>query len=358
MQVDGWIGWWLIAALAGGWLLYLLAPVLTPFLAAALLAYLGDPLADRLQRLGLRRGIAVGVVFALLIGVLLALLMILVPLLQGQLGTLLRRLPDYLDLFDQRLLPWLSSHLDIDLQQYNLLSLKQALAQHVDKLGTLANGFWLALSSSSTTLLAVLANLVLIPVLTFYLLRDWDALMAGLQRLLPRRYAPVICSLAREADDALGAFLKGQLLVMLGLATVYAVGLVLVGLDFALLIGLLAGLVSFVPYLGLIIGLLSAGIAALVQFQTASALLPVLVVFGIGQALETAVLTPLLVGDRLGLHPVVVIFAVLAGGQLFGFFGILLALPTAAVLMVLVRRSHRHYLASEFYRADSGGRSA
>ena len=193
------------------------------------------------------------------------------------------------------------------------------------------------------------ANLVLIPVVAFYLLRDWDRLMACLRELLPRRIEPTVTALARESDEVLGAFFRGQLLVMLGLGTIYTLGLWIVGLDLALLVGLIAGLVSFVPYLGFIIGILLAGVLALIQFHDMAHLLGVVGVFAVGQAMEGMLLTPLLVGERIGLHPVAVIFAVLAGGQLFGFFGVLLALPVAAVIAVFLRHMRHHYVRSELY---------
>jgi predicted PurR-regulated permease PerM len=194
-----------------------------------------------------------------------------------------------------------------------------------------------------------LINLLLIPVVTFYLLRDWDILVARIQGLLPRRIEPVVVNLVKESNEVLGAFLRGQFLVMLALGTIYSLGLTVIGLDFALLIGMLAGLLSFIPYLGFIVGVISAGIASLLQFYDLIHLLLVIVVFGIGQLIESMLLTPKLVGDCIGLHPVAVIFAVLAGGHLFGFFGILLALPAAAVIMVLLRHTHDEYLRSMFY---------
>jgi len=196
---------------------------------------------------------------------------------------------------------------------------------------------------------ALFANLLLIPVVTFYLLRDWDKLIARIDELLPRKSQPVIEKLAKQSDDVLAAFLRGQFLVMLVLGVVYACGLWFINLELALLIGMLAGLVSFVPYLGFIVGILVASIAVLLQTQDLMMLIPVLIVFGIGQALEGMVLTPLLVGDKIGLHPVAVIFAVLAGGQLFGFVGVLLALPVAAVLAVLLRHLHGEYKSSAIF---------
>jgi predicted PurR-regulated permease PerM len=184
---------------------------------------------------------------------------------------------------------------------------------------------------------------------TFYLLRDWDQLVANVRELLPRAIEPRVSAIAAEIDAVLAQFLRGQLTVMAALALIYTVGLWLAGLELAFSIGVIAGLVSFVPYLGVIVGVLLAGVAALLQYQDALHLLAVIAVFGVGQLLEGMVLSPLLVGDRIGLHPVAVIFAVMAGGQLFGFFGVLLALPVAAAIVVLLRHSHGEYVRSELY---------
>lgn len=196
--------------------------------------------------------------------------------------------------------------------------------------------------------------MVLIPVVTFYLLRDWDILMAKIRRLLPRKREALTIQLLGECHEVLGAFMRGQLLVMLALGIVYAVGLMSIGLELGLLIGLLAGLASLVPYLGFVVGISAALVAGLFQFGVEwYPLLGIVVVFSIGQMLEGMLLTPLLVGDRIGLHPVAVIFAILAGGQLFGFTGVLLALPVAAVIMVLLRHVHELYKESDMYGQPS-----
>ena len=192
-----------------------------------------------------------------------------------------------------------------------------------------------------------LTHLVLIPVVTFYLLRDWDLMVRGIHDLLPRNMEAEISRLASEVDDVLGAFFRGQLMVMLALGVIYAVGLSVVGIELAVLIGLGAGLLSIVPYLGSIVGVVVAAGAAIFQFHDWFHLVMVLLVFGVGQSAEGMFLTPKLVGDQIGLHPVAVIFAVLAGGQLFGFLGILLALPVAAALNVLVRHMHQKYRQSD-----------
>jgi len=192
-------------------------------------------------------------------------------------------------------------------------------------------------------------------VVAFYFLRDWDDMLSRLRALLPRPLEPTVSTFARESDEVLAAFLRGQLSVMIALGMVYTTGLMLVGLDLAVLIGMLAGVVSFVPYLGIIVGGGAALIAAAVQFQDWLHPGLVLLVFVVGQMLEGFVLTPWLVGDRVGLHPVAVIFAILAGGQLFGFLGVLLALPAAAVIMVLLRYAHERYTKSLLYREDQDG---
>ncbi len=190
---------------------------------------------------------------------------------------------------------------------------------------------------------------MLVPVVTFYLLRDWDVMIAKVRGVLPRAWEPTAVALARECDEVVSAFIRGQLLVMLALGFCYTLGLMLVGLDLALLIGVLAGLASIVPYLGLVLGVAAAAVAALVQFGDWVPLVWVALVFVLSQMLEGMYLTPKLVGDRIGLHPVVVIFAVMAGGQLFGFTGVLLALPVSAVIMVLLRHVHERYRASRYY---------
>lgn len=329
-------------------LFYLLLPVLVPFFIALLFAYMGDPLVDRLEK-KMSRGISVLIVFSALSGLAIGLTLILLPMVESQLAKFIGALPGYLDLIQHTFVPWLASTLgvmDIDL---GFAEIKSSIKAHWTKASSVAAGLIGTLSQSGMVLVGWIANLVLIPVLTFYLLRDWDILTGRIRALIPRQYEAKTVQLVSESDSVLSAFLRGQLLVMLALGTVYSVGLWAIGLEFSLLIGLLAGVVSFVPYLGFIVGAGVASIAALVQFQDVLQLLPVLFVFGFAQLLESFLLTPYLVGDRIGLHPVIVIFAVLAGGQLFGFIGILIALPVAAVSMVMLRHAHARYLKSQLY---------
>lgn len=347
--------WFLLAGLSfSGVMLYLLAPVLTPFLVAAVLAYIGDPLVDRLEAWKFSRTLSVITVFVTLSLFALMLLVILVPMLERQVGLLISKLPQYLHWLQHTGIPLLSERLGFDAPIFDLVALQESLREQWQQAGGAVKGVVGIISKSGMTLLAVIANLVLIPVVTFYMLRDWDIMVERVHELIPRRYEEVVVRFARSSDEVLGAFLRGQLTVMLALGVIYSVGLTIVGLELALLIGMLAGVVSFVPYLGFIVGIIAAGIAAMMQFQELMPLAYIAIVFGIGQMVEGMLLTPLLVGEKIGLHPVAVIFAVLAGGQLFGFFGILLALPVAAVVMVMVRYTHERYVGSSLYAETDG----
>ncbi|MCW8955853.1 MAG: AI-2E family transporter [Gammaproteobacteria bacterium] len=347
--------WMLISAVIGLCiLLYLLSPILTPFFAAALLSYLGDPLVDRLEMRKLNRTLSVAIVFIILFTVLMLMLLFLLPMLEQQISYLIQNIPKYIDVMQNTLLPTLASKLGIDPQLLDLNLLKKTIGQQFGKAGGLVMTIFSSVTQSGLTLLVWIANLVMIPVITFYLLRDWDILVARIDELLPRKYEPVIARLAAESDDVLAAFLRGQFMVMIALGMIYSIGLWFAGLQLALLIGMMAGMVSFVPYLGFILGIIAASVAMLLQTHELIQLLPVLLVFGVGQALEGMVLTPLLVGDRIGLHPVAVIFAVLAGGQLFGFVGVLLALPVAAIIVVLLRHAHGQYKSSNIFNDSTG----
>ncbi len=342
--------WLLLAAVSlGGVVIYLLAPVLTPFLVAAALAYIGDPLVDRLEGWKLSRSLSVVTVFLTLTLFALLLVVFLLPMLERQVSLLISKLPQYLHWLQYSAIPVVSERLGFEGPILDLGLLQESLREQWQQAGGAVKGVVGAISKSGMALLAWLANLVLIPVVTFYMLRDWDIMVERIHELVPRRYETVIAKLARASDEVLGAFLRGQLTVMLALGIIYSVGLGIIGLELAVLLGMLAGVVSFVPYLGFIVGIIAAGVAALMQFQELMPLLYVAIVFGIGQMIEGTVLTPLLVGDKIGLHPVAVIFAVLAGGQLFGFVGVLLALPVAAVVMVLLRHTHEHYVSSSLY---------
>jgi predicted PurR-regulated permease PerM len=311
--------------------IWLLHPILTPFLVALLLAYLFDPLVDRLEKAGLSRTWGVIAVFALFTLIFTTLLLVLVPMLAKQLFRLYELAPQMLDWLQHTALPWTQSKFGLSEGFWRFDKLKAAISEHMGQ---------------TTDIVGV----VLIPVVSFYLLRDWDLMVAKIRSLLPRDREEQAVSLAEECHEVLGAFIRGQLLVMVALGVIYAAGLMLVGLELGLLIGMIAGLAAIVPYMGFIIGIGAALIAGLFQFGgDLYPMMGIVAVFMVGQALEGMVLTPLLVGDRIGLHPVAVIFAILAGGELFGFTGVLLALPVAAVIMVLLRHVHDLYKDSDMY---------
>lgn len=342
--------WQLLAlVLLVGVLLWLLAPVLTPFAIGAMFAYLFDPLVARLQRLRLGRGNATAIVFLALTLLLILVLLWLIPYLQHQVATLIRRLPDWIAWLQTEAVPWLNTRFDIALEPPDAQQLSTVLQQHWKEAGGLVAMILAGVSKSGLALVTWSVHVLVVPVAFFYLLRDWRGMIARIHDLLPRSIEPVAVRLARESDATLGGFLRGQLSVMIVLGVMYAVGLFAIGLDVGPLIGIVAGLISFVPYLGAITGVLLGAIAAFAQYHDAMRVVGVLIVFGVGHVIEGYVLVPRLVGKKIGLHPLAVIFAILAGGKLFGFLGVLLALPIASVSMVVLRYLHERYRASELY---------
>ena len=353
--------WLILASLAAaGWLVYLLAPVITPFAISAVLAYLGDPLVDRLEKFAIGRWkigrtLAVSLVFVLMLLLLAVILVIVVPLLVEQVRLLVKLSPRWIDWFSGTALPWMAVKLGFDPANFDTAHVTQMLKDYWREISSAAFKVVDYISRGGMAVAALLTNLILIPVVTFYLLRDWDLLIRATRDLLPRSIEAGFARMLKEVDQVLGAFFRGQLMVMLALGIIYAAGLSLVGIDLAVLIGMGAGLLSIVPYLGSIAGVLVAAGAAIFQFQDVFHLLMVLLVFAVGQSAEGMYLTPKLVGDSIGLHPVAVIFAVLAGGQLFGFLGILLALPVAAAINVLVRNLLKKYRQSGLYQEAPDG---
>lgn len=353
-QIDTRRWQWLALVVLLGFVIWLLAPILTPFVISALLGWLGDPLVDRLERAGRSRSVSVALVFIFMTLLLALALLVLLPMLWEQLQTLIDWLPRLAAWVTGIAIPWIEHRFHVNLAKYiDPGYLLAVLQSHWQEAGGIAATVLGRISASGLMVFGIIANIALVPVLTFYFLRDWDLLVERVRELLPRPSLPAAARLARESDEVLGGFLRGQLSVMLVLGGVYAVGLWLVGLDLGLLIGFIAGLVSFVPYLGAFVGVTTAVIATLVQHGDPTHLALVLAVFAVGQTLESFVLTPWLVGDRIGLHPVAVIFAIMAGGQLFGFLGVLLALPVAAVAMVMLRYVHERYTRSGLYGAEA-----
>ena len=339
---------WLAIAAAALWLLWLLSPILAPFLFAAILAYVLDPLVERLTGPRVRRMFAVVLVLLLALALLVAFALVVLPLFVKELGMLIDRLPAFLAWVNQQLAPWLKETLGVAFQ-LDVETVKSIasgiLAGNQDVVGALLG----SLKVGGLALIAFFVNLLLVPVVLFYLLRDWHGIVARVDALIPRRLHAKALVIVREVDAVLAEFLRGQLLVIAVMSVYYVAALWLSGLQFALPIGLITGVLVFIPYVGSLTGLVLASIAALMQFGAAPGVLWVWLAFAIGQALEGMAVTPWLVGERIGLHPVAVIFALLAFGQVFGFFGVLLALPASAALLVALRHLRQAYLAGPLY---------
>src|SRR5438067_4350856 len=339
---------WIAIAAAAGYLLWLLSPILAPFLFAGILAYMFDPLVERLTRRRVPRTLAVVLVLALALGTVVALLLIVAPLFYKETRLLAERLPGLFAWFNERAAPWLKERLDVDFQ-LDVESAKQYAREMLAENDSLAKDILGSLKVGGLLVIAVLANLVLVPVVFFYLLRDWHVLVARVDQLVPRQVHEKVRTIAREVDAVLAEWLRGQMLVIALMSVYYVVALSLTGLKVALPLGVITGLAVIVPYVGIVVGLALATAAAAVQFESLSGVLWVWLAIGIGQALEGMVVTPRIVGERIGLHPVVVIFALLAFGQVFGFFGVLLALPASAALLVGLRHLRAAYMAGPLY---------
>jgi predicted PurR-regulated permease PerM len=339
---------WLAIALAGTLLLWLLAPILAPFLFAAILAYILDPLVEKLSRRGVPRTLSVVLVMLLVLLFVAGFMLVVFPLLYKETRLLMDKLPGFIDWLNSRAVPWLHEKAGITLP-LDAESLKQmardAFAQNED----LAKSLLRSLGLGGLAVVAFLANLLLLPVVLFYLLRDWNVLLAKVDGLIPRRAHAKALAMAREIDAVLAEWLRGQLLVVLLMSCYYVSALWIARLDFALPVGLITGLAVVVPYVGIALGFVLATIAALLQFDSLTGVLWVWLAIGVGQVLEGMAVTPLIVGERIGLHPVAVILALLAFGQVFGFFGVLLALPASAVILVALRHLRAAYLASPLY---------
>ncbi|WP_077216883.1 AI-2E family transporter [Piscirickettsia litoralis] len=351
MQIKRWL---LPASIAVFFLLvYLLSPILGSFFAAILLAYLGSPWVSRLEKYRIPRTLSVLVILFIIGAVLFSLPLIIIPMVETQVILLINQLPKINNYLQNQIFPLLNHYLHINLQPINLTDLTQKFSTIITQNPDLLKISWNTIFSSGIKIIEWGVQIVLVPVVAFYFLRDWNSILAKGRNLLPRRLEPTLYKLIINCDEVLASFLRGQLFVMLCLGIFYALGLSLVGLKTAVLIGMLVGIISIVPYLGSIAGIIIAVLSAIAQFQDITHIIYVLIVFVLGHALEGWILTPLLVGDRIGLHPVAVIFAVLAGGQLFGFAGVLLALPAAAIIMVIIRYFYQDYIDSHFYQQES-----
>lgn len=344
LQAGFWIGCGLVVLL----LMYVLAPVLAPFALAAILAYLLAPGVDWLERHKLPRWAAVLLMILLAVLILFGLLLILIPVFRQELNALQTQLPNIVNKLNTVVAPklqeWFNIRVRFDSQFLRQLLTEQVAGQE-DFLASVAAH----VRSGGMALLGVVGTLLLVPVVLFYLLLDFHSLREQIEELIPRRWHAQTVSFLTETDGLLSQFLRGQLSVMLALAAYYSIALALTGSPTALPIGIVTGLLIFIPYVGYALGLTLALVAAVLQFDSWTGIALVGAVYAFGQVIESFFLTPRLVGERIGLPPLAVIFALLAFGQVFGFFGVLAALPASAVLLVALRRLRASYLASDFY---------
>lgn len=342
---------WLVGFAFFIFLLWVLSPVLLPFVAGLAIAFFMDPLADRLESFGLPRWLCAVLSLAVFLLVIVLLFLLLVPLLQQQIGALINVLPSYAENLRTSLTPWIEDHFG-RLSPNDVARLRDAASGYVGDAVSMGGDVLKRIISGGVAVFDVLSLLVVTPVVAFYMLRDWDKLLATIDKALPRKSAATIRAEALKVDATLAGFLRGQALVCLTLGAYYALALSVVGLDFGATIGIMAGALSFIPYVGTIMGFIGSMGLAFAQFDENSRIVAVAVIYVVGQLVEGNVLSPKLVGERVGLHPVWVIFALMAGGSLFGFLGVLVALPVAAVLGVLVRFLLDRYMKSTYYNGN------
>jgi predicted PurR-regulated permease PerM len=342
---------WTTAGLAIAGLFWLLAPILTPFVIAAVFAYICDPAVNWMVARRVPRAFAVLLVIIALGLLIVALALILLPMVYREGMLLVRRLPDLVEMYNAQVAPLLQARLGVELQ-LDAAQFRQLITENWSSAQDIVPIVLGHLKAGGMALLGFVANLFLIPLVMFYLLQEWPHILDALQRIVPRPWMPRTMRIINDIDSVMSEFLRGQLSVMMLLAVFYTVGLWLAGLKFALPVGVLTGLLVFIPYVGFGGGLILAIVAALLQAEGWPPLVGVAAVYGLGQLVESFALTPYLVGERIGLHPLAVIFALMAFGQLFGFVGVLVALPVSAALLVGLREVQGAWLNSPVYLGD------
>jgi predicted PurR-regulated permease PerM len=347
------IRFWLISAIILAIFLYVFSGILLPFVAGMVLAYFLDPVADRLQRIGLSRLMATIVILFAFIVVLVLAFVILIPVLASQMADFASKLPEYLTRlqslitsFDPR---WLEEQFGVDANNLRE-GLNSLLTSGFGLLTTVFTSIW----SSGVALVSVVSLFVVTPVVAFYMLLDWDRMVTIVDSWVPRDYVQTVRAIANDINTATAGFVRGQGTLCLVLGAMYATGLTLTGLNFAILIGLFAGLISFIPYVGSLTGLVLAVGVAFVQFWPDWTMVAAVAgVFFVGQFIEGNILQPRLVGKSVGLHPVWLMFSLFAFGALFGFVGLLIAVPASAAVAVLVRFAIARYLESPLYKGHN-----
>ncbi len=357
MNLGRQIRFWVIALAVPIILLYVLRGILLPFVAGMALAYLLDPIADWLERQGLGRMLSTILILLVFLVIFTVGLVLVIPVLGHQLAGLIENMPGYLTKLQSLVAKILDGRVGQALG-ITMADLETELGGFVKRgagfAGQIAKFVW----SGGQSLISIVSLFVVTPVVAFYLLYDWDRMVSTIDSWLPRDHSATIRDLARQMNDTIAGFLRGQLMVCLLLGAFYAVGLSILGLNFGFLIGIIAGLISFIPYLGTAVGfVLSMGVAFVQFWPDYSMVGAVLVVFVVGQFIDGNILQPKLIGGSIGLHPVWLMFALFAFGSLFGFVGMLIAVPVAAVIGVLIRFALGKYLASPYYRGLGGGPS-
>jgi len=348
---------WLIGAVVAGVLIWLLRDMLLPFVAGLAIAYFLNPLTDRVETLVKSRALATTLIVVVATLVMVGVLLAIAPLVSDQLTTLARKLPDYAARLYNRVMPLLQGLQErFGVDAGSAKEFESAVTSRAGEVLKFLGAVLASLLTSSFALFNLLALLFLTPVIAFYLMRDWPVLIASVDRYVPRAHAETIRGLMRECNAAIAGYVRGQAIVCAILAVYYGIALAWIGLDFGLIIGIIIGLISFIPYVGSFTGGVLAIGMALAQFPPDwMSVGKVVAVFAVGQFIEGNVLQPKLVGDSIGIHAVWLMFALLAGGTLFGFVGLLLSVPIAAVVGVLVRFALREYRDSAYYRGTAEG---
>ena len=353
MSREARIATWLFLLVAFGVILHVLEGILMPFVVGMAIAYFVDPLADRLEDWGCSRAAATVIIAGGFFAVLVGLILLLIPLLESQIVALAVLIPDVVALIRKHLEPVLEQ-IQANVTPETIASVGDALGNYAGTITGWIQGVLSGIWTGGMAVFRVLSLVVITPIVAFYLLLEWDRIIARLDDLLPRRQAPVVREQLRLIDATISGFVRGQATVCLVLAAYYGLALTIVGLKVGLIVGIGAGAISFIPYVGASVGILTGVGIALAQFDAWQPVAAVAAVFVVGQLLESYVLTPRLVGGRVGLHDLWIIFALMAGGALFGFTGVLLAIPVAAVIGVLIRFAVKKYLDSPLYCGNGG----
>ncbi len=351
MNTQTQIRFWLLAMAGFLFIIWALSPMLLPFVAGLAIAYFLNPLVVALRRFNLSRATGASVIILCAILAAVAIVLLILPLLQNQVTALVNAVPAYNATLHNKIMPWLMTMLD-KFSPEDVEKIRNAASEHIGEAINWVAQFFKRILTGGLAIFDVLTLVFITPLVAFYVLRDWEHLTKTIDRALPRKHYAVIREQLNRIDQTLAGFVRGQSLVCLSLGTIYAVGLTLVGLDFGVAIGLTAGILSFIPYVGSSFVLVTGLVLGAVQFGDWPHVAGILVVFAVGQIMEGYVLTPKLVGDRVGLHPVWIMFGLFAGASLLGFLGMLIAVPVSAVIGVLVRFAMQQYQASSYYRDD------